>query len=240
MASLAHHLRVAVQRGGRDALRVSRVHGGTGRPGRLLARHGVDTVLDVGANVGQYALSIRGGGYRGTIVSYEPLTAAFSKLEASARHDDRWSARHTALGAARGTLEINVAGNSVSSSFLPMLPSHASAAPRSAYVGQEVVDVSTVDDEMLTISAERPFLKIDSQGFEGRILDGAAASLPRFHGVQLEMSLVPLYEGQELFDEILHRLTSEGFELWSLEPGFTDPHDDRLLQVDGWFFRPTA
>jgi FkbM family methyltransferase len=240
MASLAHHLRVAVQRAGLDGIRYLRVHGSTGRPGRLLTRHRIDTVLDVGANTGQYAFSIRAGGYRRAIVSYEPLSAAFAKLQASARRDDRWSAKNLALGAAPGTLEINIAGNSVSSSFLPMLPSHASAAPKSAYVGREVVDVSTVDDEMRTISAERPFLKIDSQGFEAQILDGARHSLSRFQGVQLELSLVLLYEGQDLFDDILHRLTSEGLELWSLERGFTDPHDERLLQVDGWFFRPDA
>jgi FkbM family methyltransferase len=240
MTSLLHRLRVAVQRTGLDVRRYSKVRDDSGRAGRLLTNLGVDVVLDVGANVGQYARSLRDGGYRGEIISYEPLSDAFAKLEASAEDDDRWFTRNAALGAHRGTREINVAGNSVSSSFLPMLRSHASAAPTSAYVGRETVDVSTVDEEMLTIAAELPFLKIDAQGFEGRVLDGSTESLSRFRGIQLELSLVPLYEGQELFDDVFHRLASEGFELWSLERGFTDPRDERLLQVDGWFLRPVA
>jgi hypothetical protein len=84
------------------------------------------------------------------------------------------------------------------------------------------------------------FLKIDTQGYELPVLEGATRTLKRCVGVQAEMSLLPLYQGQVLFREIIGWLEQREFELWSLLPGFSDPATGRLLQVDGVFFRPEA
>ncbi len=81
-------------------------------------------------------------------------------------------------------------------------------------------------------------LKIDTQGYEWQVLDGAVATLPRITAVLIEMSLVPLYEGQHLWLEIIARLEAMGFKTWSLQPGFVDPSTGRTLQVDGMFCRP--
>jgi hypothetical protein len=81
------------------------------------------------------------------------------------------------------------------------------------------------------------FLKIDTQGYEDRVLRGAVELLPRAVGLQLEMSLVSLYEGQRRFDEMYVELVGKGFELWSMSPAFVDPRSGRLLQVDATFFR---
>jgi hypothetical protein len=134
---------------------------------------------------------------------------------------------------------MNVSGNSVSSSVLPMLERHANAAPAAQYVGQEEVVATTVDEIVSSydLDPERALLKIDVQGYEREVLDGAAKTLSSFCAVRTEMSLVPLYEGQALMPEIVDHLSRRGFDLWFVEPGFTEPDTRRLLQLDGVFFR---
>lgn len=109
-------------------------------------RFGCDLVLDVGANTGQYAARLRELGYGGKILSFEPLPDAHAQLLARAAADPLWEVHpRCALGAAAGTGALNVAGNSVSSSLLPMLDLHAAAAPRSIYIGQVETPVTTLD-----------------------------------------------------------------------------------------------
>lgn len=119
------------------------------------------------------------------------------------------------------------------------MESHSSAAERSAYVGVEKVQLFKLDSVAPAYLAKsrRPFLKIDTQGFEWQVIDGAVASLPKIHGILCELSLVPLYESQRLWMDMIQRLESEGFTLWSIQKGFTDPRDGRTLQVDTFFFR---
>ncbi len=81
------------------------------------------------------------------------------------------------------------------------------------------------------------FIKIDTQGYEDRVLRGAGTVLQRTKGLQLELSLVPLYEGQRQFDDLLAELQHAGFELWNMTPAFVDPVRGRLLQVDATLFR---
>lgn len=208
---------------------------------KALNRFEVDLVFDVGANVGQFASDLRSVGYRGDIVSFEPLSTAHRALLEVARRDAKWQVHpRGAVGDHDGNIEINIAGNSWSSSVLPMMESHSSAAEGSAYVGAEKVPIFKLDSvaqRYLTI-ARRPFLKIDVQGFEWQVLDGASKTLPLVAGVVCELSLIALYEGQRLWMDMIHRLESEGFVLWSIQRGLTDPRDGRTLQVDATFFRP--
>lgn len=239
--SLLNRLRRAARTIGLEVHRYNPAQSLDARFFALLARHRVDLVLDVGANDGGYGGYLRDGGYAGPIVSFEPLQQAHAALSARAARDGRWRvAPRGALGEAAGSVEIHVAGNSKSSSLLPMMDTHRDAAPYSATVGQQTVTVSRLDDVALPEldAASRALLKIDTQGYEMPVLRGAAATLPRCVGVQLEMSLLPLYEGQVLYRELIDWLDAAGFELWGLLPGFTDPRSGRLLQMDGLFFRP--
>lgn len=208
---------------------------------RALRSHGIDVVLDVGANAGQFARGIRAMGYRGRIVSFEPLSAAFRKLSANRNTFAEWRAVQVALGDEDCTRRINVAGNSQSSSFLDMLPRHVDAAPKSAYVGTEDVIVKRLDDVFDDYCApqERCFLKIDVQGFEEAVLRGAERSLDRCAGLYLELSLVPLYRGALSFAQAIERLAARGFALVDLRYPFNDPGSGELLQIDGTFFRST-
>jgi FkbM family methyltransferase len=200
---------------------------------------GVDTVLDVGANIGQYADALRSSGFDGRIVSFEPLGDAYAQLAHRAGKDPRWTAAHTAIGAEPGTLEIHIAANSHSSSVLPMNDAHLDAAPHSRTVGTESVPVTTIADVIAThdIVPERTLLKIDTQGYEKPVLDGAGELLGQFAMLQLELSFVPLYDGQALYPELVERLTSLGFEWYGVDAAFVDPRTGRMLQVDGLFAR---
>lgn len=207
---------------------------------RLFEGHGVDLLFDIGANVGQYATEMRDLGYRGWIVSYEPLASAFCELDGAAAREAMWKTVHRGLGSHAGPAVLHVAGNSQSSSLLPMLNLHVRSAPESAVIGTETVTIETLAmalDEHAALG-KRPFVKIDAQGYERKILESGGAALERVSGLQLEMSLVPLYEGESLMTEIIGYVESLGFVPMSLEPGYTDPGTGRLLQVDGVFFRP--
>lgn len=200
----------------------------------------VDLVLDVGANTGQFAAELRSAGYKGAFISFEPLADAHKLLEATAAGDAKWNVyKRTAVGDRDGEVEINVAGNSVSSSVLPMTRLHSAAAAGSAYVGKETVPITTMDTIATNVLSDssQPFLKIDTQGYEEQVLSGARKMLPRCRGVLCELSLVPLYDGQTLWLELVRYLGDRGFTLWSIQRGFTDPRDGRTLQVDATFFR---
>jgi len=205
----------------------------------LTRGRGIRTILDIGANQGQYARGLRAAGYRDTIVSVEPLSEAFHVLAKHASTDPRWHCVHAAASDRTGTLTVNVSGNSVSSSVLPMLASHQDAAPQSAYIGTEEVRAVVVDDLVVdrALDPEETMLKIDVQGFESAVLDGASRHLGRLAAVQMELSLIPLYGGQQLMPAFVDRMARQGFDLWLLEPGFTEPGSGRLLQCDGVFVK---
>ena len=201
----------------------------------------IDLVLDIGANEGQFAKELREGGYTGRIVSFEPLSSAHGRLLQLSDGDTAWHVHpRCALGDRVGETELNISGNSLSSSILPMLSSHSTAAPESAYLGHESAPLITLDSVAPSYldGAQAPFLKIDTQGYEWHVLDGALGTLPRVRGIQMELSLVPLYDGQRLWRECIERLGANGFVLWALEPMFVDPANGRTLQWDGLFFRP--
>ena len=113
------------------------------RRNALLARHGIRSTIDVGANKGQYAAELRAYGFRGTIVSFEPLSAPYAVLAAEAAADPLWRTHQSALGDAVGRAQINVAANTASSSLLMMLPAHEALAPYARNVATEEVVLTT-------------------------------------------------------------------------------------------------
>jgi FkbM family methyltransferase len=208
---------------------------------RMLAAHGVDVVFDVGAATGAYGRELRDFGYRGAIVSFEPLDSAYAGLVAERGTDALWTSHQCALGSTPGTATINVASNSDSSSLLPMDTRHLEAAPDITYVATEEIQVARLDDvapEHLQ-AGSRPFLKLDTQGFEKEVLDGGPETLARCVGLQMELSFVPLYAGGMLANEAISRAYDEGFSLVGLDQGFADPNG-QILQADGVFFRTQA
>jgi FkbM family methyltransferase len=209
------------------------------RRSRLLRSRGITLVLDVGASEGNYATQLRRLGFTSRIVSFEPLSDAFAALEAATAGDPLWECRHLALGSSDGTAEINVAGNSTSSSLLGMEDRQLKSAPQAKYVGTEPVAVSRLDSiwPELVGDQDRVYLKLDVQGFELEVLKGAEVSLSYVDCLQAELSFVPLYEGAPTFLEMIEELRSRGFRLAGLEEGHDDVRTGEMLQSDGIFVR---
>jgi FkbM family methyltransferase len=205
----------------------------------LMRKFNVGLILDVGANTGQYAANVRCAGYTGDIVSFEPLNEAFNLLSHKTDRDHKWSAVQIGLGDFDGESVINVSKNLVSSSILNIRKEHTDAAPESKYIAQEKIVIQKLDSIFSNYKKNgvNTFLKIDTQGFEKEVITGAIKSLGEIVGIQVEMSLVELYEGELMFDEMKKMIESHGFELYYLEPGFSNPMTGKLMQVDGIFFR---
>jgi FkbM family methyltransferase len=213
-----------------------------GRLVGMLGHHAIELVVDVGANEGGYARDLRRFGYRGLIESFEPLADPFQVAARFAAVDPSWRVRNFALGAESAEVDMHVAANhGASSSVLAMLPSHEAAAPEATIVGKELVRQRTLDDTFREHPSKdlKTFLKLDVQGYEERVLDGAAEFLasPLVVGLQIELSLVQLYEGSWLLNDVFSYTARRGFELWRIMPGFTDSSSGRMLQADGIFFR---
>jgi FkbM family methyltransferase len=206
----------------------------------VLSANKVNLVFDVGANIGQFALSLRKAGYRGRIVSFEPLADAWEKLQEASKGDDLWEiAPRGALGGEDGEIELHIAGNSQSSSMLNMLDTHLKYVPGSNYIGSERVPLRQLDTAGM--SYLRPdsvlFIKADVQGFEDQVLKGAGKLLKKAVGMHLELTLIPLYEDQPSYDEIIIGLKSLGFNMWDFKPEYFDPLTGRMVWACGTFFR---
>jgi len=229
----------------RAGIRVQRLSAATDYSTRrrcLLRSLAVDAVIDVGANVGQYALETRRSGYGGQLISVEPLEDAFQVLAARAAMDGHWVAVNLALADAPGKRLFHIAGNSVSSSLLQMNERHIQAAPSSKTLGTCEVTTTTLDRllEDLDERGRRLWVKMDAQGAEAMILRGCELTLPRTVAFELEMSLVELYSGETPFLPMIQEMATRGYCLATLENGFTDSASGRTLQVDGIFVRADA
>lgn len=237
---IKHQLRTLLWKAGYDITRFKPTSHPIARRKRFFEIYKIDTVLDVGANTGQFAFELRNDlDYKNKILSFEPLSTAFKLLQAKAAQDTAWQVFHHALGDVEETREINIAGNSESSSLLPMLASHLKSAPQSQYIGKESISIKTLDGVFprLCADARNVYLKLDTQGFEKNVLLGAAATLARIDTVQMELSLVPLYSNQVLFNEMHSLMIQRGYTLIAIEDGFSDPATGQVLQADGIFHR---
>lgn len=205
-----------------------------------IAHFGIDTVLDIGANAGQFVQELRAGGFGGRVFSVEPLPSAHEALRRAATTDPSWHVHPpSAVGAAAGQVEFHVAQNLASSSVLTVRKDSVSAAPESRQVETITVPLTTVDAlvQQYGLSSRGAMLKVDTQGYEWQVLDGAVHSLALFDLVLLELSLVELYTGQRLWRDMMDRMSGAGFGLWLLQSEFVDPSSGRTLQMNGLFHR---
>jgi FkbM family methyltransferase len=210
------------------------------RLSQLLADHRIDHVLDVGANVGQYAMRLRLGGYRGRITSFEPVASAHAEISARAAGDPAWTvAPRRALGAANGRAILHISNRSDMSSLRPMAALTLEALAKSFEIGRQEVEVARLDAvfDQLVQAGENVFLKIDAQGSEADILEGAAGVIDRLAGLQVELSLRPMYEGEKTYLELCRWIEDRGFEPFWFTAGNFSKRLGRQLQMDGVFFR---
>ena len=181
---------------------------------RLPLRRDFRSVIDVGANRGQFALYARVRFPEARIYSLEPLDEPRRRMQTLFQDDERVQVMAKAAGETPGTATLHVSGRDHSSSLLTMAERQTQLYPETAMVGDEDVEVDTLDAMFAKVDLPGPILlKLDVQGCELSALKGAMALLTRVDTVLTEASFVPFYEGQALFDEVHACLTDAGFRL---------------------------
>jgi FkbM family methyltransferase len=202
---------------------------------KFLNHFGFDTVIDVGANIGQFAQTLIHYQFDGRIYSVEPYSKAHQELIRKSQNLANWQIiPRCALGKADGFSKLNISQNSYSSSILQILPKHTGAAPDSFYIEDEPISIQTLDGVFNSAKflSRKCLLKIDVQGFEEEVLAGGKSLLTKVGGVKIELSLAELYEGQASYKQLLNLLESYGFHIWNLEPGFRNPVSGETYQFD--------
>lgn len=203
------------------------------RPSDFIRSRNIDLVVDVGANVGQYASRLRSDGYAGWIVSVEPVSIAYTALAARAAGDARWKTMNLAFGEKEGLAEINVSEASVFSSIRHQLPAAAAFNSEARVICRESVRVARLDEIFPELPKGRAFLKIDTQGYEQQVLMGASECLSQILGVQMELPIVHLYEGTWQFHEAIAYMCERGFEISNIVPVSYGRADSvSLVEVD--------
>lgn len=199
-----------------------------------LAAIGIEVIIDVGANVGQFAVDMRRSGFKGHIHSFEPVKQTFRELEKSASKDPTWNVYNLGLGEREYESIINVSQNGgLSSSILEMNSIHQLNFPDSHTSYLEKIELSTVDIQLklLGLDPKICLLKIDVQGFESQVLQGASGSLARFPLLFIEASLAPLYRDEKDLITILNLLSRFNHRVIDVYRG-VQTKNGKLLQVD--------
>lgn len=213
-------------------------------PGHLsktLETLNINCVIDVGADKGHYALTLRNAGYTGRIVSIEPLPHVFAELQQRASADTSWLAFNYALGEKDETRDINIFAASDLSSFLSPSGNMASNIADSYITRTESINVRRLDsvfDEFSNgVSEPRVFLKLDTQGYDINVIKGAGDSLRHVHALQSELSVIPLYEGMPDYLEALAFYRRMGFEPTGFYSVIHDRETRHVLELDAVFTR---
>lgn len=205
---------------------------------RMLRFNKTTVVVDCGANTGQYAARLRRTGYTGRIISFEPSSAAFSRLQQASSRDPGWTCYNLALGAATGEVSLNVGEESTLSSVLmptsdPEINFHFRVA------SQELVSIDRLDRLLPAHLSDRDtvHLKLDVQGSELEVLAGASAILPCVATVECELPLLSTYRDQPSLAQVLEVLNQEGFTPVRLDPNYVDPESGYCVDIDALFRR---
>lgn len=209
---------------------------------RFLHEFAIDCVFDVGANAGQYARRLRQSGYRGEIVSVEPIPRLAAQLRVDAARDPHWFVEAIALDESEADVTFNVMASSVFSSL--KRPNSAQTNRfDSLNVVAETVEVHTqrldalYDAYVAKLGFARPFLKMDTQGNDLAVARGAGNRLRLFAGLQSELSFTALYEQQSGYREVLDFYESAGFILTNLMPA-ESWNFPALIEADCIMFNP--
>ena len=204
---------------------------------------GINCVIDIGGHLGEFGLLLRNLGYTGEIVSLEPLLASFAVLSAVAARDGHWQVHRVAVGDRDGSADLHVTEGTEMASFLPP-NSYATEqfGARVAVRTTETVPMRRLDGLLDRLVAHVPnariFLKLDTQGYDIKVLEGASGSLQRVAALQSEVSVKPIYDGMTALPDALLRFRQCGFELTGLFPVSRDSDRMRLVELDCVMMRP--
>jgi len=211
----------------------------------IFERYGVDCVLDVGANRGQYGRELRLAGYRGRLVSFEPVEQLSRYLRETAAGDATWTVHRLALGREPGMANINVTRHDVFSSFRSPIAFAAERFGEATEVARhERVAVRRLEDVMDELCGSGPpprcFLKMDTQGYDLEVFAGLGRWAEHVVGLQSEVAAIALYTGMPRMAEAIARYEAAGFELTGLFPLSRDERTGRIIEFDCVMVRAAA
>jgi len=201
---------------------------------QLFDHLGIRYVLDVGANAGQYKDFLRNRVmFKGEIHSFEPLSSLVKVLKEKVTGDPAWHIHAHAVGSENTSLEINVMSRDTFSSFLqPNNAESADFAESNTVNSKELVSVKRLDDvirDWKPADLQATYLKVDTQGFDIEVLRGAPNLLRSIRGLQIELSILPIYQGTPKYLDMLRQLNDWGFHISGL---FPISHDSHLRAVE--------
>jgi len=205
---------------------------------KLLDKLGIDLVADVGANIGQYAQELISSGYKNKIISFEPLSDIYGELVKNSSGFKNWEVyERCAIGNENGEVEINVSENYESSSIFNVLDKSIEAEPSTKFIKKEKVKVARLGDILKFDPQSKIHLKIDVQGYEEMVLSGAENIFGNVRSLELEISLIPLYEGVLSPQKLLTKLSNYGFSPAFYVSVFDDVNSGGILQLNGLFVK---
>jgi FkbM family methyltransferase len=198
----------------------------------------IRTVLDIGANVGQFAGDVSRLMPQARLYSFEPLPDCYQELVRSGAGRAHFTAFNVALGEAPGEVVMHRNEYSPSSSILPMADLHKNNFTFAVDSKPETIRVARLDDFASELELEQPLLiKVDVQGFEDKVIRGGRAVFGMASVVICELSMQNLYEGQPLFHDVYQLLTGMNFQYRGNLDQMHSPLDGRVLQADGIFVK---
>jgi FkbM family methyltransferase len=204
----------------------------------LFEKHHINCVIDVGAHTGEYAAQLRTHGFRGEIFSFEPVASNFSTLSCKVEKDSKWHCFDCALGSEDAMQDINVATDSVFTSF------HTPNAYATQRFGVNKVTTSHVQSVQVrrldgilrnlvrSIPEPRVFLKMDTQGYDLEVFKGAQGVLDLIFGLQSEASVQPIYEDMPGHMETIQKYREKGYEITGMYPISRDHGTLKLIEFD--------
>ncbi len=197
----------------------------------LLTTTKFGTLIDVGANIGQFASAFNLFFPKTKIYSFEPVPVCFDKLKQNTSQLQNVLIHNLALGSSEGTIKFYQNDHSHASSALPISQFQKENLPNTKDVREIEVQVSTLDRLEFDLSPEFPvLLKLDVQGYEMEVLKGGRELLKKIDYILLETSFAPMYDNEPLFDDLHTYLKSEDFEL--MVPLDFLKSNGRILQMD--------
>ncbi|MHC4521002.1 MAG: FkbM family methyltransferase [Planctomycetota bacterium] len=200
----------------------------------------IRTVLDVGANVGQFAASIHRALPQARVYAFEPLRGCCEQLRKTMAGVSDFQAFEFALGDTNGRTQIYHNEAPETSSLLPMEDLHKKAFPYTAQAHVETIEIRRLDEVVRDLEiVDDVLIKVDVQGAEDRVISGGEETVSRASVLILETTFVPLDRGQVLFDAIYARLLRMGFTYMGTEHIIRNPQTGRVLQCDSLFLRNT-
>lgn len=191
-----------------------------------------NTIIDVGANQGQFALAAKAIYPQAKLFSFEPLEEMCEKFRENTKHLNRIELYNVALGTETGVIDFYRNNHTHASSALPISKEQVAAIPDTALTTKIRVKVQRLDEVIPLSSLKGPvLLKLDVQGFEKNVLEGGSDLIQQIDFLVFEASFIPMYEGEPLFDEMNHYLKGIGFQLVA-PVGFLEGKEGDIIQMD--------